>query len=183
MESSYLRYLAQAPDHDKDAILEELMNSYGNDVWNFAYFLTRRPDMADDLSQEVFLSVYHNLFRFRGDCSIKSWLLTITRNKVLKVKRSAFLRKVILVDYVIPGGHTRSAEAEMFDRADTRHIWQAVMQIPLRFREILLLHVHYQLNGKEMAELLGIPEATVKTRLYRARRKLEAILDKEKGRE
>ncbi|SFL74955.1 RNA polymerase sigma-70 factor, ECF subfamily [Paenibacillus sp. 1_12] len=178
MEPHYLQHLTGGSD--KDAILRDLMNQYGNDVWNFAFFLTRRSDAADDLSQDVFLSVYDKLYSFRGECSVKSWLLTITRNKSLNYLKSAFISKVTLVDYVIRRGSSRSAEEELFDRLETRHIWVTLMRIPRKFREILLLNAHYELTNKEISALLDIPEATVKTRLHRARNKLSDMLKKEK---
>jgi RNA polymerase sigma-70 factor (ECF subfamily) len=79
LEPHYLKYLAKT--QDKDYILQDLMENYGNDVWNFAYFLTRSSDAADDLSQDVFLAVYDRVYSFRGECTLKSWILTITRNK------------------------------------------------------------------------------------------------------
>ncbi|MEK0314239.1 RNA polymerase sigma factor [Cohnella sp. 56] len=74
----YLKHLTQG--YDRSAVLRDLMDLFGDDVWNFAYFLTGRHDTADDLSQEVFLAAYNGLHAFRGDCSVKSWLPTITRN-------------------------------------------------------------------------------------------------------
>ncbi|MEK3912732.1 RNA polymerase sigma factor [Paenibacillus sp. FSL H7-0331] len=175
MEPHYLQHLSGGSD--KDVILRDLMTQYGNDVWNFAFFLTRHADAADDLTQDVFLSVYDKLYSFRGECSVKSWLLTITRNKSLNYLKSAFIRKVTLVDYVIRKGSSRSAEAELFDRLETRHIWATLMRTPRKFREILLLNAHYQLTNKEISLLLEIPEATVKTRLHRARKKLSDMLN------
>ncbi|TFE24905.1 sigma-70 family RNA polymerase sigma factor [Cohnella luojiensis] len=152
------------------------MNEYGNDVWNFAFYLIRRSDAADDICQEVFIAVYEKLHTFRGESSIKSWLLTITRNKTYKYKRNAFFSKVVLVDYVSRKEMAKSAETETFDRLVTRHIWSNVMKLPIRFREVLLLDAHYQLTVLEMAKILDIAEGTVKSRLHRARKKLSVLL-------
>jgi len=172
-----LDYLKTLTDgYDKDAILEELMSAYGNDVWNFAFFLTRRSDAADDISQEVFLAVYDKLYSFRGDCSVKSWLLTIARNKSFHYLKSAFISKVTLIDYVTRKDTARSAEAETFDRLETRHIWNTVMELPRKFREVILLDAHYNVTIQEMAVMLGVSEGTVKSRLHRARKKLSNML-------
>ena len=56
-----------------------------------------------------------------------------------------FFSKVVLVDYAAGKETARSAEAEMFDRLETRLIWINVMNLPLRYREVLLLEIHYQL--------------------------------------
>lgn len=92
MGLDYLKHLTSGVD--PDAALNDLMNEYGNDVWNFAFYLIRRSDAADDICQDVFLTLYEKLHTFRGESSIKSWLLTITRNKAYKYRRNAFFLKL-----------------------------------------------------------------------------------------
>lgn len=174
MELNYLKHLTVGVD--RDSVLHDLMNEYGNDVWNFAFYLIRRSDAADDICQEVFIAVYEKLHTFRGESSIKSWLLAITRNKTYKYRRNSFFSKVVLVDHVPRDETVRSAETEAFDRLETRHIWSNVMKLSLRFREVLLLDAHYQLTVQEIAAILDIAEGTVKSRLHRARKKLSILL-------
>ena len=175
MELDYLKYVSSGLD--RDAVLMDLMNAYGNDVWNFAFFLVRRADAADDISQEVFLAAYDKLYTYRGEAGIRSWLLAITRNKSYKHNRSAFLTRIVHLDYAQRRGTARSAEAEAFDRLETRHIWDTVMRLPLRFREVILLDAHYQLPLQDISAMLRVPEGTVKSRLHRARKKLSALLN------
>ncbi len=67
----------------------------------------------------------------------------------------------------------------MFDRMETRHIWINVMKLPLRYREVLLLEIHYQLSIQEMAKMLDVAEGTIKSRLHRARKRLSTLLQLE----
>ncbi|MBD0382520.1 sigma-70 family RNA polymerase sigma factor [Paenibacillus sp. WST5] len=146
------------------------METFGEDVWNFAFFITKKSDAADDISQEVFLTAFEQLYAFRGECSVKSWLLTITRNKSFNFLKKAFFRKVILMDTIRPQGDASpSAEKVMFDRMETAQLWSNVMKLPRKFREILILNYHYELTMKEMTELLQLSEGTVKSRLHRAK--------------
>ncbi|UUZ81614.1 hypothetical protein LJK88_44540 [Paenibacillus sp. P26] len=71
VDFEYLKYLSESSD--KKAILEELMTAYGKDVWNYAYSITRKWDQADDITQEVFIKVYRNLYTFRSESSVKTW--------------------------------------------------------------------------------------------------------------
>lgn len=174
MEPHYLKYLAET--QDKDYILQDLMANYGNDVWNFAYFLTRSSDAADDLSQDVFLAVYDRVCSFRGECTVKSWILTITRNKSLNYLKKQLILKILPVKSFTRRGTVQSAESQLFDRMETKRIWSAVIQLPRKFREVVILDAHYALTAKEIAELLGISQGTVKSRLHRARMKITAIL-------
>jgi RNA polymerase sigma-70 factor, ECF subfamily len=175
LEPHYLKYLAET--QDKDYILQDLMAKYGNDVWNFAFFLTRSSDAADDLSQDVFLAVYDRVYSFRGECTMKSWILTITRNKSLNYLKKQLIRKILPVKSFTRKGTVQSAEFQLFDRIETRRIWSIVMQLPRKFREVVILDAHYDLTAKEIAELLGISQGTVKSRLHRARTKITAILE------
>jgi RNA polymerase sigma-70 factor, ECF subfamily len=175
----YLHHLA--PGFDRSAVLEELMTEYGDDVWNFAYVLTRRRDAADDIAQEVFLAAYNQMYAFRGESSVKSWLLAIARNKSLNYWRSAFIRKVVPLDlFVIRGKHREaadSAEQVAMDRAMSRDIWNLVLSLPVKYREALVLAYHYELSIEEIADTLGLPVGTVKSRLFRARRKMSELLE------
>jgi RNA polymerase sigma-70 factor (ECF subfamily) len=164
-----------------------MMDDYGNDVWNYAYFLTKSTEQADELSQEVFIRAYSGIAHFRGECSLKTWLLTITRNTTFTYRKSRFFRSSLWGE-TLPI-HTEqintsqgemkpekfvhpSAEAEAISREHVHEIWDIVMALPDKFRELLLLHLKYELTTSEIAEMLGISAGTVKSRLSRAKAKV-----------
>jgi len=161
------------------AALRELMDAYGKDVWNYAFSITRKWDVADDITQEVFLKAFRHLHNFRRVASVKTWLLTITRNTAIDFMRSAFLRKVTLIDRLAERGQLRSAEQEVIEKLAVNETWKQVLALPRKYREVLILFAHYQLSLKEMADVLGVTEGTVKSRLFHARRKMLSL--KEKG--
>jgi RNA polymerase sigma-70 factor, ECF subfamily len=169
LDTDELKYVSQL---DRDTF-RRLMETYGQDVWHYIYFLTRQKDAADDLAQEVFLKAYTHIRGFRGESSVKTWLLTIARNLVTNYKRSAYFRRVLLVDYLQRKDTGASAEQLVMERFEASKLWSIVLQLPARYREVLLLEAHYGLSMKEMAGILGIQEGTVKSRLSRARAKVE----------
>lgn len=164
---------------DAKLLLKELMETHGNDVWNYAFSLCRNADQADDITQDVFLKAYRNLAAFRGDSSVKTWLLTITRNTVFDLRRSAAWRHMLLTDIIHIRGSHCSAETEALERFVVDDIWRSVLSLPTKYREVLILFAHHQLSMKEIAELLRVSEGTVKSRLHHARAKMI----KQKGRE
>lgn len=166
----YLKYRNEAADSRAD--LRELMETYGNDVWNYAFSLLRSSDQADDATQEVFLKVYRKLGTFRGESSVKTWLLAITRHTVCDMQRSSFWNRIRPADFFPLCGSEPSAENEAIEKLAVNDIWKKVMQLPFKYREVLILHAHYQLSMKEMAEILGVSEGTVKSRLFHARIKV-----------
>ncbi len=175
----YLKYMTDSTD--PKAILQDLMTAYGNDVWNYAFSITRKWEMADDITQDVFLKAYRNLFTFRSESSVKTWLLAITRNTAYDYKKSAFFRKVTLVDYITFQGSSPSAETEVIQGMESGEIWKLVLRLPAKYREVLILYGHYQLSMREIAKVLDLNEGTVKSRLRRARAKGNAMKGAEKS--
>ncbi|MDR6549213.1 RNA polymerase sigma-70 factor (ECF subfamily) [Paenibacillus qinlingensis] len=171
---AYIKHLADG--YDRELVLQDLMENFGEDVWNFAFFLTQRSHVADDIAQEVFLAAFTGMYAFRGECTVKSWLLTITRNKSLHYLQGAFFRKVTLTDRFIATGSSPAAERIVFDRMDNRELWDIVMSLPRKYREVLILDYHYGLKMNEIAELLHVSVGTVKSRLHRAKTKMNALL-------
>lgn len=152
----------------------ELMDAYGQTVWDYAYSITGRFDLADDVAQDVFLAAYRRIGTFRGQSTMRTWLLAITRNVSLNYRRAAFLRRVVLVDRL--GEHTRdshpSAEQEALSRSRSEELWRVVLSLPVKFREVLLLDAKYEMSLAEIAGVLDVPIGTVKSRLARARQKV-----------
>jgi RNA polymerase sigma factor (sigma-70 family) len=173
----YLRYITETTD--KRTILKDLMNEFGNDVWNYAYSLTHKWEQADDITQDVFLKAYRHLHTFRCESSIKTWLLAITRNTVKDLKKSAFFRKVTLVDLIPSRDVHPSAESEVIENNAVSDIWKKVLLLPVKYREVLILYGHYQLSMKEIAEMLDVSIGTVKSRLHHARMKVIHIKEVE----
>jgi RNA polymerase sigma-70 factor (ECF subfamily) len=175
LDDEYVRYLVSMDA----ATLEDLMTRHGQDVWNYAHFMTKNRSMADDISQDVFIQAYRHVTSFRGEASIKTWLLKITRNTSYNYLRSAFIRRVLLVDHVLAGRHDSSAEQAFIDQEAANEVWRQVYQLPTKYREVLVLHAGHQLGMREMAQILNVPEGTVKSRLFSARKRLSALLQKE----
>ncbi|MCK6078035.1 RNA polymerase sigma factor [Paenibacillus silvae] len=163
------------------------MDDYGNDVWNYVYFLTKNAEQADDLSQEVFVRAYTGIANYRGDCSIKTWLLTITRNTTFTYRKSRFFRSSLwgetlslesdpdrfeLTSMLRERSAHPSAEMEVMRKAHVHEIWDIVLVLPEKFREILLLHLRYGLTTTEIADMLRISQGTAKSRLSRAKEKV-----------
>ena len=152
----------------------ELIETYGQTVWDYAYYVTGRYDLADDVAQDVFLAAYRRISTFRGQSSMRTWLLAITRNVALNYRRTAFLRRVVLVDRL--GDKARdahpSAEQEALSRSHSADLWKVVLALPVKFREVLLLDAKYGMSLAEIAGVLEVPLGTVKSRLARARQKV-----------
>jgi RNA polymerase sigma-70 factor, ECF subfamily len=173
MEDEYLQYATSMDSGD----IDRLVRKYWGDIWNYVFLLVKNHHSADDVTQETFIRAFQALQSFRGEASVKTWLLRIARNTALNHQKSAFIRRVILVDWFRGTfGSTPSAENEFFHKREADHIWERVMELPIKLREVLVLEARCQLTMVEIAGLLQLSEGTVKSRLFRARAKLTKLL-------
>ncbi|ANY72813.1 RNA polymerase subunit sigma-70 [Paenibacillus ihbetae] len=179
-----LNYLQYTTEMD-ELSLEVVMDQYGTDVWNYAYFLTKDTEMADDISQEVFIKCYKSIGSFKGRSTLKTWLLTITRNTTFTYRRSRYFRSRSFVELLRrqdtqtlmdQRAKAASAESEYVSREHVNEIWDVIMQLPDKLREVLVLDLKFEMSVAEMSEMIGIPGGTVKSRLSRARTKVQAML-------
>lgn len=181
--------LKHAVTLDNDT-LYQIMDDFGNDVWNYAFFLTGSRDHADDISQEVFIKAYQGIHTYRGEASIKTWLITITRNTVHSYRRSRFFRqslgsKLFSIDdektaeSSALSSHSRiapSAESIVMEQHYEDSIWEIIMSLSVKSREVLILALKYEMKIHEIAKILHISEGTVKSRLSRAKEKVQKEL-------
>ncbi|QJD86970.1 RNA polymerase sigma factor [Cohnella herbarum] len=173
MAQDYLKYVSNM----QSASLRDLMREHGQDVWNYAFLLTKNHHVSDDIAQEVFLQAFLHISSFRGQSSVRTWLLSITRNTAYNYRKSAFIRKVTLLGFLYPAPSSPSAEEQYMNRAYTDSIWLLVLKLAPKYREVLILDAQYELPLAEIAILLRISIGTVKSRLHRARAKMRTYLE------
>ncbi len=177
MAHDYLKYVSNM----QSASLQELMQEHGQEVWNYAFLLTRSRHVSDDIAQEVFLQAFLHISSFRGQSSVRTWLFSIARNKAINYKKSAFFRKVTLLDFLYPAPGVPSAEDQFMNRTYRDSIWESVMKLPPKYREVLILDARYEMPLTEIALLLRISIGTVKSRLHRARAKMRTLMEEAEG--
>lgn len=159
--------------------LREMMETYGTDVWNYAFFLTRSREQANDISQEVFLKAYKSIGKYRGQATLKTWLLTITRNTAFSLRRNSFWWRFAPLGKNEDTRASLSAEKEAIGNQYANRIWEIIMELPTKYREVLVLDIQQDLSVAELSALLGIAQGTVKSRLGRAREKVRTAMKEE----
>jgi RNA polymerase sigma factor (sigma-70 family) len=156
---------------------EEAVVPHLNAAYNLARWLTRNGDDAEDVVQEAYLRAFKSFDGFRGGDE-RAWLLTIVRNTCytwLRANRPQ--ERTISYDEEI---HTtenasRNPETLLLENADHQLLKNALEELPLEFREVLVLRELEGLSYKEIAALAGIPVGTVMSRLARARERLQRL--------
>jgi len=157
---------------------EEVARVYGRKIYNFAYRLTGNPDDAHDLVQEVLLRVRRGLASYQPG-SFEGWLWRITRNAFLDDIRKRNRRPTApLPDEVDRWGRasSESADVEYARISLGDDIQKALLQLPIDFREAVVLCDVVGLSYEEIALAAAVPIGTVRSRIHRARRMLKELL-------
>ncbi len=139
-------------------------------------------DEALDLTQEAFVSAFAALKSYDPVRPFQSWIARIAINKCRdwarrRAVRSFFTRAAPLDDGLAIAADQPLPDAEAFDRAELARVEQVIRQLPHRLREVLVLRGVEGLSQAEAADVLGVSEKAVETRLYRARKQLQDIMD------
>jgi RNA polymerase sigma-70 factor (ECF subfamily) len=149
-----------------------LIRRHKEHAFRIAMQLTGDRDDALDASQEAFVKVFTRAARYQDGRPFWPWFLAILRNSARSLQRAPWRRRAVraesLIDYVVDPGadpHTQALAAEL---------WQRVLALPLKLREVMVLRHMEGLDYKQIAEVLGVPTNTVATRIYQARSKLAA---------
>lgn len=164
----------------ESAAWEEIVARFKRRVFNIAFKFTGRHDVAEDLTQEIFLKVFRGLERFKRDADFTTWLSSVARNYCIDHYRSVRReREVMTPDNAavdVASDHGVSPLRKLEDE-DRRALLRAGLdQLPPKLREAVVLRDLQEMTYQEMAERLSLPEGTVKSRINRGREELARLL-------
>lgn len=155
--------------------LEALVREHLDSVYRVAYSVVRDNALAEDVAQDAILKAWNALPTFRGDSSLRSWLLRITHNTAISTLRRR--REEIRDPDLLPERTSgTSTEKQVLDRITRTDFEEALGQLDELSRSIVVLREVEGLSYDEISDMLEVPLPTVKTRLLRARRVLAAAL-------
>lgn len=157
--------------------LERLFARNQTRVFRYLTRIVRNEAQAEELLNEVFLGVWQSAGRYEGRSEPSTWLISIAHNKAVSSLRKK--REVSGIDEEVAAaiedeGDNPEVTSQKMDKA--AHMRAAMQGLSLEHREILDLVYYQEQSVSDVAEILGIPEATVKTRMFYARKKLSELL-------
>jgi RNA polymerase sigma-70 factor (ECF subfamily) len=174
-EELLARHIAGEPNH-----FEVLVKRYSGELYQFVVRFTGSRTMADDVVQETFLQVHLAASSFDPTRRFKPWLFTIAANKARDMLRSKARRPEIPLDATIRDSEDSqsfrafladqdSGPSERLEASEERAlVRQVVDQMPANLREVLILGYFHRFPYQDIADILGIPLGTVKSRLHSA---------------
>lgn len=184
------------PTYDKEALeelqsnpalaIETIMETYGDEIKRLVFAYVKNSADTDDVTQEVFVTVYQKLNTFQGNSSLRSWIYSIAINKCKDYLRSWHarnkrLKEKLMVALPAMTNDSVTPEELALQKDHSSALLQTVMALPIKYREVIILFYFKELSTKEISDVLNMNEATVRTRLNRGRAKLQECLSSERG--
>lgn len=153
---------------------EELAMPLLDALYNFARWLTRDPDDADDLVQETYLKAFRSFTSFQSGTNFRAWIFRILKNTFLSSRSKLEHRMTVAMEVeddspVLPAT-TATPESLLIRNAGIDEVRRAIERLPEIFREVIVLCDMEETSYREIAAILSIPIGTVMSRLSRARK-------------
>ncbi|MFN8939067.1 MAG: RNA polymerase sigma factor [Acidobacteriota bacterium] len=166
---------------------EDLVKLHTRRVYAICYRFVGKDETAQDLTQEVFLRIFRTLKSFRaGEGSFSVWVARLTRNLLIdhyrrtkseRMTDSLELQMPRIEDATLAGGRT---DGLLAGREASEHLQAALRELSPELREAVILRDLEEMEYREIAQTLGVPEGTVKSRLNRGRAELGRVLRRRK---
>lgn len=159
---------------------DEIVERYGERIYNLAYRFTGNQPEAEDLTQDIFLKLYRNLDRYRGDVPLMAWTLRLSRNLCIDHYRHHRSRRQAetVSDEVLaqmPSGDDPQRRSQASERR--RLVHQVLAEMSENLASVLMLRDLQGLTYEEIAGFFEVPVGTIKSRLNRGRRELVRRID------
>jgi RNA polymerase sigma-70 factor (ECF subfamily) len=176
---------AAGPDEDADAAgrvlagdtaaFEGIVRRWQSRLINLAWRFCHERTQAEDMAQDAFVKAFRALNTFRGESAFSTWLTAIAINSYRTALRDREPAGVSL-DFIKAAGTEPDTLAGLQERERDSAVRQAVLKLPPRYRDALVLYYFEEMNLTETARVLGIPEGTLKAQLHRGRELLRRRL-------
>jgi len=170
-----------------DAAWEMVVTSYGKRIYNLSYRYTNRKEEAEDLTQDILIRVYQNLKSYRSEVgSFQNWILRVARNLIIdhyrQVRRfpqaagSEELETMNIKDEKVPNPQRVAEQAEA-----SKFLQDGLRDLSPELKEAIILRDIEGMAYQDIADLLRVPEGTVKSRINRGRLELAKLLMKRRA--
>jgi RNA polymerase sigma-70 factor, ECF subfamily len=156
---------------------EPLVARYERPLFAVALRLVANYEDARDVTQNAFIRAYEHLGSFDPERRFFSWIYRIAVNESLNLRRTRRPQEALGIWIQVPGGQTEVVEAH----ETAARVEHALAQLSEDYREVVVLRYFGELSYEEISHAVGVPEKTVKSRLFSARQRLAALLGQEEG--
>ncbi|MBT2645032.1 sigma-70 family RNA polymerase sigma factor [Bacillus sp. ISL-41] len=159
--------------------IDEIMTRYGQEILQLAFSYVKNKQIAEDLTQEIFVKCYKSLHTYSGKSKFRTWLWRIASNHCKDYLKSWYTKNVFTTDYqpIYDSIQSESVEQTVIQDEEDGQLASAVMELPVNYREVIYLFYFEEMSIKEIAVVTEAKENTIKTRLKRAKELLKERLE------
>ncbi|WP_190304175.1 RNA polymerase sigma factor [Paenimyroides baculatum] len=182
-DEELLRFITETGDA---SYFEMLYDRYAPFIYNKCFWFVNDEEEAKDLTQEIFIKIYLNLPKFKGNSKLSTWIYAITVHTSIKFvnknkNKATFLSEEILHNYFSENiDYNEISDAELLD-INYERLQEIMDVLPVEDRNVLLMKYQYNLSINKIVQILNIKESAVKMRLLRAKKKVIEIREKFKS--
>jgi len=161
-----------------ESAFDKIVEQYSSDIASLANRLLGWSGEVDDVVQDIFLAAFLGLKKFRCECSLKTWLFTITVNKCrsYRYKRMLRLRRISQAASQASLSSAPTADKTPMDSETFERVRGAIAALPAKYREPVVLRYLQELSTDQISRVLGISKNALQVRLNRARARLKEDL-------
>lgn len=154
------------------------MMLYGQDLLQLVYTYVKDKALAQDLTQEIFVKCYEAYPTYKGKSTLKTWMWRIAINHCKDYLKSWYNQNIqVAVNAGVDVQASSNVEQQVIQQDEQERLAKTVMQLPIKYREVIYLFYFEDYTSKEIAVMLSINENTVKTRLRKAKQFLKEQLE------
>ena len=159
--------IVKGPDNDREAVIRRMIGEHQTALLRLCYLYLHDVQLAEDAVQEIFVRVWRKLDSYHEDGREKAWLYRIAINCCRDTQRTGWFRRMLPV-----GAPQLFPQESVTVSEEAIALNMAIHDLPLRMKEVILLHYYQNFTLTEIAEILAISQPAVSDRLKRARRRL-----------
>ena len=152
-------------------MIEQLYNQYFHDVFRYLKALTRRDDLAEELTQETFFRAMKAIDSFKGDCDVRVWLCQIAKNAYLSLCRKQKHRADEPIPETVPDP-AQPAQLALEDKEAVQEIHMILHSMKEPYKEVFMLRVFGELSFRQIGDLFGKTENWAAVTFHRAKLKI-----------
>lgn len=156
--------------------IEKIIAEHGDYLLKVAYLYVKNEATAEDIVQDVFIAFYQKQDQFRQESSLRTYLVKMTVNRSHDYLRSWKSKRLTLFEKLTGRTTAVTPEKVFLAKSTKRELVEALFTLSVAYREVLILYYFEDMTTVEIAQLVSCPEATVRTRLQRARKQLAVAI-------
>lgn len=150
----------------------QVVDSYKKKIISLCYSYTKDYHEAEDLSQEVFITLYNSINRFREECSLSTYIYRITVSRCLDYKRKRSIKGFLT-------GLLNNYKEDTIDYDDKNYVRDCINKLPEELKVPIVLYYYIGLSQSEIGNIIKVSQKAVEGRIYRAKQKLKIEFERE----